>query len=190
MTFWPRIGLLGARLRNLYKRKLLGGFLEAQNRKSAFWTRKVGNFAPKPGFRGKSVFRATIPFARKGGKLPKRYLFGFKKLLRSIASANSGGYWPQNCRIGWNLLNFRKFLEIWWNSRKFTEFQLFCVKRDPGRNDQKYYWNTFIIAVFWSVGEKRSPFSRKWWNFLQFKCHKVLCTAVALNKFPEWEGVG
>ena len=42
VTFWPRIGPLGARLRNIYKHKLLGGFLEAQNRKSAFWTKKLG----------------------------------------------------------------------------------------------------------------------------------------------------
>ncbi len=65
--FWPRIGLLGARLRNLYKRKLLGGFLEARDRKSAFWTRKVGNFTPEPDFRRKSVFRAkSWNFAKLG----------------------------------------------------------------------------------------------------------------------------
>ena len=58
VTFWPRIGLLGTRLRTLYKHKLLGGFLEAPSRQSAFWTKKAGFSAPKQDFHGKCGFRA------------------------------------------------------------------------------------------------------------------------------------
>jgi len=119
VTFWPRIGLLGARLRNLYKHKLLGGFLEAQNRKSAFWTKKVGNFAPKPDFRGKSVFRAKSWNFAKMRKMSRNVtFFALKRWSENDRIHCIFGHLPK----GLNLVKFIKFPEIPQNLVKFAEF--------------------------------------------------------------------
>ena len=49
----------------------------------------------------------------------------------------------------------------------------------------------FIIATFWSVGEKRSPFSRNLQNFSKFakflKIHKILEISGNFSKFSKFQ---
>ena len=60
----PRMGPSGPLRKTLYKRKQMGGILEAQNRKSAFLAHKDRNSAPKPEFHKKLP---ELLFSRKGG---------------------------------------------------------------------------------------------------------------------------
>ena len=127
------MGLWRPLRKTLYKHNVLGGFLEARNRKSAFPTKKVGNFAPKPDFREKSVFRSkSWNFAKRRKTTRNATFFALKSCSRLIqiplVSANFPNGW-----IYWNPLNFRKFLKIWWNSRNFAEFLPFCEKTRFGR---------------------------------------------------------
>ena len=118
MTFWPRIGLLGARLRNLYKHKLLGGFLEAQNRQNAFWTKKAGISAPKPDFHGKSVFRAKSWNFAKLGKCSRNLTIS---ALKSCSEIPLLLFLETFCSKLMNLAKFTKFPEIPSNLVKFAE---------------------------------------------------------------------
>ena len=61
----PRMGPSGPPRKILYKHKVLGAFLEAQNRKSAFLAQKDGNSAPKPEFHQKPP---ELLFSRQGGE--------------------------------------------------------------------------------------------------------------------------
>ncbi len=116
--FWPRIGLLGARLRTLYKHKLLGGFLEAPSRKNAFRTRKVGNFAPKPDFREKSVFRAKSLHLAKIRKCSRNLTIS---ALKSCSEIPILLFLEPFCLKRLNLVKFTNFLEIPRNLVKFRE---------------------------------------------------------------------
>ncbi len=70
-------------------------------------------------------------------------------------------------------------------------FCFFASKRESSQNDQKYLPFRFIIATFWSVGEKRSPFSRnlqnssKFAKFLRF--HKNLEISGNFSKFSKFQ---
>ena len=83
--------------------------MEAQNRKSAFWTKKVGNFAPKPDFRGKSVFRAkSWNFAKMRKMSRNATVFALKRWSGNIAIAVFLDIYPK----GLNLVKFTEFPEI------------------------------------------------------------------------------
>ena len=94
-------------------------------------------------------------------------------------------------------MKFSKFLEIPGNLVKFAEIcgiSAFLRKNAiRAENDQKYIPFRFIIATFWSVGGKRSPFSRNLQNFSEFanflKFIKFLEISGNLVEFTEIYGI-
>ena len=141
-TFGPQNGLLGPRRKTLYKHKVLGGVLEAEDRKSAFLPEKSG--IPSK-IRNSTEIRGIPKLHGNPPEFTKRLYFCFKKLSRLCDFVNSGTIYPQNTRIWWNSPNLVEFLEIWWNFRNSAEFPPFCGKTRFGRKwpkiPIKYHWN-------------------------------------------------
>ena len=150
--------LLGPLRKTLYKHNVLGGFLEARNRKSAFGTKKDGNLAPKPDFHRKSVFHAKSWNSAKMVEISRNAtFFALKSCSRSIQFLCFWAYCP-NGRIHWNSPNFRKFLRILVKLAEICGISAFLRKNAiRAGNDQKCLPFRFIIATFWSASEKRAP---------------------------------
>jgi hypothetical protein len=109
---------LGTRLRTLYKHKLLGGFLEAPSRQSAFWTKKAGIPAPKPDFHGKGGFRAKRWNFAKTRKCSRNLTIS---ALKSCSEIPLLLFLEPFCQKLLNLVKCTKFLEISGNLVKFAE---------------------------------------------------------------------
>ena len=139
--FGPKGQLPGPPRKSLYKHKVLGGVLEARNRESALFTKKVRNSARKHECHQKvrfgnkkSTFRATA------GNVPKRYLFSFRNMLliNDDGSFLAPGPPPPGCRKAMKSPkyiyispNFMKWLNhakshehssIWLNFKNFIKF--------------------------------------------------------------------
>ncbi len=166
VTFWPRIGLLGARLRNLYKRKLVGGFLEAPSRKSAFWTKKVGNFSPTPDFHEKALFAQKMALDENLKCSRNLTISALKNYLNNKIRSFTGPLAPK-----WlNLVKFTKFLEISGNFTKFKEIigiSAFLRKRAIRAEMTKIHLKQLYNSCVLERGRKTVPVFAEIMKFLR-----------------------
>ena len=115
-TFQPQMRLLGPRRKTLYKHKVLGGVLEAQNRESALYAQKVRNPARRPDLHHKSWFLCKkCTFRESAGKSIWHYLFCFKRMINNKIAWN-GGSGPQNREIPQVPVKMVELLDFYKNS--------------------------------------------------------------------------